>query len=150
MRGRVSRGAIRPGPVPRKRAGLMRLGAVLALSAMAAGPAIGAPSDVGDGGVPAFYAWSGALPASVGVVLAEEPLPDAFSVPGAAKAVRILYTARDGIDDKSVVPVSAAVFLPRGTPPEGGWPVMAWAHGTTGIADICVPSARPRGGRGSH
>lgn len=150
MRGRVSRGAIRPGPVPRKRAALMRLGTVLALSAMAAGPAIGAPSDVGDGGVPAFYAWSGALPASVGVVLAEEPLPDAFSVPGAAKAVRILYTARDGIDDKSVVPVSAAVFLPRGTPPEGGWPVMAWAHGTTGIADICAPSARPRGERDSH
>lgn len=139
MRGRVSRGTV-----------TMRFGAALALSGMTAGPATGAPSDVGDGGVPAFYAWSGALPGEAGVVLAEAPLPDAFSVPAAGKAVRILYTARDGIDDKGVVPVSAAVFLPRGAPPEGGWPVMAWAHGTTGIADICAPSARPRGERDSR
>jgi hypothetical protein len=27
---------------------------------------------------------------------------------------------------------------------------MAWAHGTTGIADICAPSARPRGARDSQ
>ena len=87
MRGRVSRGTV-----------TMRFGAVLALSGMAAGPATGAPSDVGDGGVPAFYAWSGALPGEAGVVLAEAPLPDAFSVPAAGKAVRILYTARDGIE----------------------------------------------------
>lgn len=130
-------------PAPRKRAGFMlivSLGLVMA-------PARAAPSDVGDGGVPAFYAWSGALPGEAGVVLAEEPLPADFSVPGAGRATRILYTARDGITDKGMVPVSAAVFLPRGTPPKGGWPVMAWAHGTTGIADVCAPSARPRGER---
>src|SRR5690625_5966931 len=35
------------------------------------------------------------------------------------------------------------VFLPRGEAPEGGWPVLAWAHGTTGIADRCAPSLNP-------
>lgn len=103
--------------------------------------------DVGDGGVPDFYRWQGAMPAEAGVILAEEPLPAEFSVPSAAKAVRILYTSRDGITDQGVVPVSGAIFLPKGNAPPGGWPVIAWAHGTTGIADVCAPSARPRGDR---
>jgi len=144
MRRRGSRDTIM-NPAPRKRAGLMLL--ALLISAV---PAAAKPSDVGDGGVPTFYNWSGALPGEAGAVLAEEPLPSEFSVATAGKAVRILYTARDGITDKGVVPVSAALFLPRGEPPKGGWPVMAWAHGTTGIADICAPSARPRGERDSR
>lgn len=35
---------------------------------------------------------------------------------------------------------TAVVFVPKGTPPAGGWPIIAWAHGTTGVADICAPS----------
>ena len=38
------------------------------------------------------------------------------------------------------MPVSGVLYLPEGTPPEGGWPLMAWTHGTIGIADICAPS----------
>ncbi|MEZ5651953.1 MAG: alpha/beta fold hydrolase [Burkholderiaceae bacterium] len=34
----------------------------------------------------------------------------------------------------------AIVLLPSGTPPAGGWPVLAWGHGTTGIGDTCAPS----------
>ncbi|MGV7121865.1 lipase family protein [Sphingopyxis sp. 550A] len=127
--------------------------AVVLAAAMVLSPALRAApggSDVGDGGLPAFYDWRGALPADPGAVIAEEPLPGDYSVPGAAKAVRILYTARDGITDHGVVAVSAAVFVPKGEPPAGGWPIMAWAHGTTGIADICAPSARPRGARDSQ
>lgn len=36
--------------------------------------------------------------------------------------------------------VSGYVLVPKGEPPEGGWPVLAWAHGTTGVADICALS----------
>lgn len=133
-------------PAPRKRAGFM----LLAVLGIASGPANAAPSEVGDGGLPSFYSGSGELPREAGVVIAEESLPADLSVPAAGKAVRILYTARDGIGDRDIVPVSAAIFLPRGVPPTGGWPVMAWAHGTTGIADICAPSARPRGERDSR
>jgi hypothetical protein len=127
--------------------------AVVLAAAMVLSPALRAApggSDVGDGGLPAFYDWRGALPADPGAVIAEEPLPGDYSVPGAAKAVRILYTARDGITDHGVVAVPAAVFVPKGEPPAGGWPIMAWAHGTTGIADICAPSARPRAARDSQ
>lgn len=35
---------------------------------------------------------------------------------------------------------TALVFTPKGTKPAGGWPIIAWAHGTTGVADQCAPS----------
>ncbi|MEV5943585.1 alpha/beta hydrolase [Streptomyces sp. NPDC051994] len=38
------------------------------------------------------------------------------------------------------VPVSGTMLLPPGSPPRGGWPVVSWAHGTTGVADACAPS----------
>ncbi|MEU5438271.1 alpha/beta fold hydrolase [Streptomyces sp. NPDC020719] len=38
------------------------------------------------------------------------------------------------------IPVSGTVLLPPGAPPRGGWPVVSWAHGTTGVADSCAPS----------
>lgn len=41
--------------------------------------------------------------------------------------------------------VSGFVMLPKGKPPKGGWPVVSWAHGTSGIADPCAPSRDPKG-----
>jgi alpha-beta hydrolase superfamily lysophospholipase len=32
------------------------------------------------------------------------------------------------------------VAIPKGSPPAGGWPVISWAHGTTGDAASCTPS----------
>ncbi|MDC4262239.1 lipase family protein [Acinetobacter baumannii] len=32
------------------------------------------------------------------------------------------------------------VFTPITPPPVGGWPIVVWAHGTTGVADVCAPS----------
>jgi pimeloyl-ACP methyl ester carboxylesterase len=43
----------------------------------------------------------------------------------------------------SMVPVSGMVAIPTGPAPKGGWPVITWAHGTTGIADACAPSRLP-------
>lgn len=151
MRPRAQRGVeTATNPVSRKRAGFTGLAAAVTMLCTTTASIAAAPSDVGDGGVPPFYTWSGALPGEAGVILAEEPLPAEYSVPAAGKALRILYTSRDGIADRGVVPVSAAIFLPRGTPPKGGWPVVAWAHGTTGIADVCAPSARARSSRDSQ
>ena len=36
--------------------------------------------------------------------------------------------------------VSGVVSVPNGKAPKGGWPVITWAHGTTGIAPACAPS----------
>lgn len=38
------------------------------------------------------------------------------------------------------VAVSGSVTIPTGQPPVGGWPVLSWGHGTTGLADRCAPS----------
>ena len=36
--------------------------------------------------------------------------------------------------------VSGSVFTPKGKAPVGGWPVIAFGHGTTGIDEPCAPS----------
>ncbi|MCM6775217.1 lipase family protein [Nocardia sp. CDC159] len=53
--------------------------------------------------------------------------------------IRYLSTA----PDKSTVEVSGAVFLPKGQAPENGWPVVAFAHGTSGVAERCAPTDSP-------
>ncbi len=94
----------------------------------------------GDGGVSDFYQYNSDLPADPGVILRQEPLNANQSVPGAATNLRLLYTSTDGIDGKTQIAVSGSLFLPEGSPPEDGWPLIAWTHGTVGIADICAPS----------
>jgi pimeloyl-ACP methyl ester carboxylesterase len=63
---------------------------------------------------------------------------DGYAVPKGASAVRILYhsLSADGAD----VATSGVVLIPAGQPPAGGWPVIAWAHGTSGVARRCAPS----------
>lgn len=94
----------------------------------------------GDGRVSAFYTWSKVIPATPGKLLRSEPLDQALSLPNAASAQRILYTSLDGIDGKTPIVVSGALFIPKGKAPAGGWPVASWGHGTVGVADICAPS----------
>lgn len=57
-------------------------------------------------------------------------------------AARITYTSQSGIDGSSQL-VSGTVFVPRGKPPEGGWPVVAFGHGSTGVQHDCAPSQSP-------
>ncbi|WP_287909000.1 alpha/beta fold hydrolase [Acinetobacter sp.] len=38
------------------------------------------------------------------------------------------------------VQATSLVFTPKTAAPAGGWPIVAWAHGTTGVADSCAPS----------
>jgi alpha-beta hydrolase superfamily lysophospholipase len=62
-----------------------------------------------------------------------------YNLPSGASAVRILYRSRNA--EGNGVVTSAAVLIPPGTPPAGGWPIIAWAHGTSGVARQCAPSA---------
>jgi hypothetical protein len=101
----------------------------------------------GDGGVSAFYVWTDKLPGRPGRLLRQEPLPGHLALTNASEALRILYTSTDGIDGRTPIAVSGAVYVPKGTAPAGGWPVVAWAHGTTGTFDVCAPSWMERGNR---
>ena len=51
---------------------------------------------------------------------------------------RILHHSRSLRGDD--IAVSGFVATPAGEPPPGGWPLIAYAHGTTGTADVCAPS----------
>jgi hypothetical protein len=127
---------------------LVRYAAMTVLAAVAANPALAQQDSwAGDGGVPAFYSWPAALPDKPGVMLRTEPAPADVSMPDAGSAERILYTSRDWHGPARTVTVSGIVFLPKGRPPRGGWPLIAWAHGTTGIADVCAPSLNARTAR---
>lgn len=53
-------------------------------------------------------------------------------------AFRILYHSRSARGQN--VAASGVVLVPAGTPPAGGWPVIAWTHGFTGSARQCAPS----------
>jgi predicted esterase len=57
---------------------------------------------------------------------------------GAKKNVLLLYRSKD-LHGK-VTAVSGSLSLPKGKAPKGGWPVITYAHGTTGSADACAPT----------
>jgi hypothetical protein len=79
-----------------------------------------------------------------------DPLPPAppgtpiwaerVAAPEGALAWRILYHSRSVRGDD--IAVSGLVVVPDREPPRGGFPVIGYAHGTTGLADSCAPSRR--------
>lgn len=76
-------------------------------------------------------------PEPPGALLRSDVLESA-DLPGSVH--RVLYRSRSttGRD----ISVSGLVAIPDTPPPVGGHPVLAWAHGTTGIGDDCAPSRR--------
>lgn len=86
-----------------------------------AGDAFYTPPDPLPEGEPGDLIWSQAVDAPEGVV-----------------AWRVLYLS-EAVDGHAIA-VSGVVAAPDGPAPEGGRPVMTWAHGTAGTADRCAPS----------
>jgi alpha-beta hydrolase superfamily lysophospholipase len=77
-----------------------------------------------------------------GTVLFSQPLPNALWLPGTGRAYRVLYLSTGHFGLPAIV--SGAVFIPEGATPAGGWPMVSWAHGTVGVADVCAPSTAGR------
>jgi hypothetical protein len=94
----------------------------------------------GDRVLSPFYAVPASLPHRPGVMLREEPITAQAEITASAAQQRILYTSTDARWNSGVIPVSGILYLPKGLPPAGGWPLVAWAHGTLGVADVCAPS----------
>jgi uncharacterized membrane protein HdeD (DUF308 family)/alpha-beta hydrolase superfamily lysophospholipase len=88
--------------------------------------------------VDAFYDTPDDMPAEPGALLRQEEFTR--RIPDGARAWRILYTTTraDGVPAlaSGIVVVPAEVGA---EPP----PVIAWAHGTTGVARRCAPSLLP-------
>jgi pimeloyl-ACP methyl ester carboxylesterase len=64
---------------------------------------------------------------------------DTPTIDGTVWVVRYRSTSVEG----APIEVSGIVARPDGPAPAGGFPVLAWAHGTTGVADACAPSRNP-------
>jgi pimeloyl-ACP methyl ester carboxylesterase len=85
----------------------------------------------------AFYETPSLSTSKPGDLLRQESFTG-YAAPPGAQAVRVLYHSQsaEGTD----VATSGVVLIPAGKAPPGGWPVIAWAHGTSGVARMCAPS----------
>jgi uncharacterized membrane protein HdeD (DUF308 family) len=86
----------------------------------------------------AFYTPPAAVASRPGVLLRSEPF--SRDVPAGARAWLILYTTTR---DTGVPAVASAIVVAPAHPPAGPRPVIAWTHGTTGVAEDCAPSLLP-------
>jgi pimeloyl-ACP methyl ester carboxylesterase len=87
--------------------------------------------------VDAFYDPPASVPSTAGQLLRTEPYVG--NLPAGMTAYRLLYTttADDG------VPALASAVLAVPSAATGSVPLVAWAHGTNGIARACAPSLGP-------
>jgi acetyl esterase/lipase len=84
----------------------------------------------------AFYRASvSEIAGPVGSLIRKEPRVGAAA---GATAYKVLY--RSTKPDGTPIAVSGIVIVPAGRPPPGGWPIVAWAHPTTGVVPHCAPS----------
>jgi pimeloyl-ACP methyl ester carboxylesterase len=91
----------------------------------------------------AFYNPPNKLPRGHGKLIWARKAGGLVPLAKAASTKLVLYTS---ITPKGKrVAVSGSVSVPKGKPPKQGWPVISFAHGTTGTADICAPSRNRKG-----
>lgn len=119
--------------------------AAAAVAAIAASPAAAAEQGAKDAPAAeqgpkgaAFYEPPKRMPKGHGKLIWQRDGTKLWPIAGAKLNRTILYTSRSPGGER--VAVSGSVTVPRGKPPKGGWPVISWAHGTTGIADSCAPT----------
>ena len=75
----------------------------------------------------------------VGTVVSATSLPPRLWIPTyTTKAFRLVYVSTDAHGQKALS--SGELFIPKGAAPAGGFKVISWAHGTSGLADKCAPS----------
>ncbi len=62
------------------------------------------------------------------------------AISGVDANVRLLHHTMLGVGGRPV-PATTLLLTPKGTPPVGGWPIVAWEHGTTTPGQkSCAPS----------
>ena len=120
---------------------MLRLALLVSLPVIALAGAVSPASAkvrTGPGGS-AFYKSPHKLPGKRhGDPIWVRALHGSAALKGASRNQLILYRSVDA--SGKAIAVSGTISLPKGKAPKGGWPVLTYAHGTSGIADICAPS----------
>ena len=101
--------------------------------------ASGAPSPDAGLSLPADFSGSGP-----GTLVSANTMPmlDRRLTAVTSVAAKVTYTSTSGITNE-LTRVTGSVFAPKGAPPEGGWPIIAFGHPTTGVGAGCAPSSSP-------
>jgi hypothetical protein len=85
-----------------------------------------------------FYNVGTWVPGAPGTLVKAEPIPGA---PAGIKLFRIMYQSTDL--QGNAIPVTGLYAAPSGPAPTGGYPLVSFAHGTTGVAQMCGMSQTP-------
>jgi pimeloyl-ACP methyl ester carboxylesterase len=94
-----------------------------------------------------FYNTPDPFPAGKPGALIRSQEIEQYDLPYSVSAVRILYHSRSA-NGEDVAASGVVLFPYEKKPPAGGWPVIAWAHGSTGVARRCAPSLMRNIGHG--
>lgn len=92
----------------------------------------------GPAGLKFYYGKPKKVPKQHGRLIWQRNATGVVKLASASKTKTVLYTSKNS--DGKRVRVSGTVAIPKGKAPRGGWPVITYGHGTTGIADKCAPS----------
>ncbi|GGK64303.1 alpha/beta hydrolase family protein [Nocardia camponoti] len=123
----------------------MRSGAALIVGCLVAAAVSGCGSDLpaqeaqlAAGAPRDFYSpASESIPGAHGTVIATQPVTGERAIPGA----RTFLTLYRSVDAKgAAVAASGTLAVPEGRAPVGGWPLIVFAPGTSGVADECAAS----------
>jgi pimeloyl-ACP methyl ester carboxylesterase len=115
----------------------LRLGWTLAVGfALLASPAALAAKPLKAPSGNAFYTPPRTLTGKHGDVIWSRTVHS--SLAKASRTTLVLY--RSTSSDGTKIAVAGTVTVPKGKAPKGGWPVVTWTHGTTGIPDRCAPT----------
>ncbi|WP_224372382.1 alpha/beta hydrolase [Hyalangium versicolor] len=93
-------------------------------------------------GIDFYYPPEELLAGTHGEVIWSRPLIGEAALASARHNELVLYRSQDVRGNP--IAVSGIIALPGKPAPEGGYPVISWAHGTVGSADSCAPSRDTR------
>ncbi len=85
-----------------------------------------------------FYDVADWQPGPPGALVRAEPIDGA---PAGTRLFRIMYQSTDL--QGNAIPVTGLYAVPDGPAPEGGYPLIGFAHGTTGVGRACGMSQTP-------
>src|SRR5687768_17374623 len=105
---------------------------MIAATVALAGAADAAYEPVKGPGGAKFYTPPKKVPKGHGHLIWHRKAGKLMPIDGAKSTTLVLYTSKT--PQGKAAAVSGAVSVPRGKPPKGGWPVVSFAHGTTGAA----------------
>jgi alpha-beta hydrolase superfamily lysophospholipase len=81
---------------------------------------------------------SGDAPPAAGQVVASQGVATPVGLADGT-STRLLRYRMEAVGG-GLTEATALLFTPAGGPPAGGWPLVVWAHGTTGVSASCAPS----------